>query len=87
MRAIPTLLCSVLLSSILSACAGHEDVKSSYVGTASMDESQVMQLLNQNGYQEVTNLHKNGANWVGSAEKDGTAVAFDINKDGKIHTK
>jgi hypothetical protein len=87
MRAVPILLCSVLLSSALSACAVHEDVKSSYVGTASMDQSQVMQLLNQNGYQEVTNLHKNGPNWVGSAAKDGAAVTFDIDKDGKIHTK
>ena len=80
-----TVLCSTLL--ILAACFGREDVKSSYVGTASMSEDQVMQLLAQNGYQDITSLHKNGHDWVGSARKDGSPVNFDIDKAGTIHTK
>lgn len=70
----------------LAACS-HEHVKSEYVGTASMDEEQVMQLLNQHGFTDISNLHKNGADWVGSASKDGQAVGFDIDKSGTIHTK
>jgi len=72
-----------------SAMTGHEheNVKSSYVGVASMDQDQVTQLLNKQGYTDLTNLHKNGPNWVGSAEKDGQMVNFDIDKDGNIHTK
>ncbi len=70
----------------LAACA-HEDTKSEYMGTGSMDQSQVMQLLNQHGYVDISNLHKNGPDWVGSASKDGQAVSFDIDKHGTIHTK
>jgi hypothetical protein len=77
--------CVALL--VLSACAGREAVKSSYVGTASMDENQVTQLLNQQGYTDVTNLHKNGPDWIGSASKDGQVVTFDIDKGGNIKTK
>ena len=65
----------------------HENVKSSYVGVASMDHEQVAQLLNKQGYTDITNLHKNGPDWVGSAEKDGQMITFDIDKDGNVHTK
>lgn len=77
-------LCSTLL--VLAAC-DRENVKSSYMGTASMSEDQVTQLLAQNGYQAITSLHKNGHDWVGSATKDGSPVNFDIDKAGTIHTK
>jgi hypothetical protein len=65
----------------------HEHVKSSYVGVASMDQEQVAQLLAKRGYTDITNLHKNGPDWVGSADKDGQVVNFDIDKDGNVHTK
>ena len=71
----------------VSGCSGRESVKSSYAGTGSMDETQVTHLLNQNGYRNITNLHKNGSDWVGSADKDGASLTFDIDKDGQIHGK
>jgi len=85
MRMIVIPCCVALLA--ISACAGREDVKSSYVGTASMNENQVTQLLNRQGYTDVTDLHENGPDWIGSANKDGQVVNFDIDKDGNIHTK
>lgn len=81
---LPAALCATLL--LLAAC-GRENVKSSYLGTASMSEDQVTQMLNNNGYQSITSLHKNGQDWVGSATKDGTPVNFDIDKSGTVHTK
>ena len=89
MRAAQVVFRTILWSSllVLAACFGRENVKSSYVGTASMSEDQVMQLLAQNGFQDVTSLHKNGPDWVGSARKDGSPVSFDIDKDGTVHTK
>lgn len=87
---IAVLLCSGPLSML--GCAEvprheHENVKSSYVGVASMDQDQVTQLLNKQGYTDITSLHKNGPDWVGSAEKDGQMVNFDIDKNGTVRTK
>lgn len=85
MRASTVLLCSLALT--IGACASHEEVRTAYVGTASMNQDQVEQLLSQNGFTEITGLHKNGMDWVGSANKDGQAVNFDIDKKGIIHSK
>ncbi|MBV8144042.1 MAG: hypothetical protein JO184_03460 [Gammaproteobacteria bacterium] len=87
---IAALLCSGSL--IVLGCSEmpgheHENVKSTYVGVASMDQDQVAQLLTKQGYTDITNLHKNGPDWVGAASKDGQMVNFDIDKDGTIHTK
>lgn len=71
----------------LAACAGRENVKSSYVGTASMTQDQVAQLLTQQNFTEITGLHKNGGDWVGEAQKDGQSVSFDIASNGTIRTK
>lgn len=84
LTAIVSLSCALAL---VSACANREDVKSGYVGTASMNEDQVTELLTQQNYTQVTGLHKNGRDWVGQAEKDGQAVNFDIAADGKITSK
>ena len=65
----------------------HENVKSTYVGVSSMDDGQVTQLLSKQGFTDITNLHKNGPDWVGSANKDGQMVNFDIDKNGNVHTK
>jgi hypothetical protein len=72
---------------LLEACGGHEDVKSSYIGTAAMNQDQVTQLLMQQNFKEITGLHKNGRDWVGEAQKDGHPVSFDIAANGTIHTK
>ena len=87
---IAALLCSGALTIVgCSEMPGHEheNVKSTYVGVASMDQDQVTQLLNKQGYTNITNLHKNGPDWVGSANKDGQMVNFDIDKNGNVHTK
>lgn len=85
MRASTVLLCSLALT--IGACASHEEVRTAYVGTSSMDQSQVEQLLSQNGFTEVSGLHKNGQDWVGSGYKDGQSVTFDIDRNGTIHSK
>ena len=85
MRVLLILPLSCLL--LLEACGGREDVKSSYIGTASMNQEEVTQLLNQQNFKEITGLHKNGRDWVGEAQKDGQPVSFDIAADGTIHTK
>jgi hypothetical protein len=87
MKRTIALSCCATLLVLLSACATHEDVKSSYVGTGAMNEDQVTQLLNQQGYTDVTNLHENGQDWIGSASKDGQVVNFDIDKHGDVRTK
>lgn len=76
--------CVVFLG--IAACS-RESVKSGYVGPASLNEDQVQQLLEQQGYSQITGLHKNGRDWVGAAVKDGRQVNFDIAADGKIETK
>lgn len=81
---------TLTLSGALSACSlfGGEKVQSGYVGPAAMNQAQVTHLLNEQGYTDITGLHMNGTNWIGSAmNKDGRQVNFDIDKGGTIHTK
>ena len=53
-----------------------------------MDDNHIAQLLSDRGYNHITNLHKNGSDWVGSAtNQNGQPVNFDIDKDGNILTK
>lgn len=81
---------TLTLLGALSACSlfGGENVHSGYVGPASLSQQQVSHLLNEQGYTDITGLHKNGSNWIGSAmSSDGQRVNFDIDKDGTIHTK
>ncbi len=86
MKNLPIILCVTLLSAC-SAFGGGAKSQTSYVGTASLDEQQVIQLLNQNGYTDVVGLHKNGSDWIGSAKnRNDQTVNFDIDKDGTIHT-
>ena len=81
---------TLALVGALSGCAlfGGERVQSDYVGPAAMNQDQVTRLLNEQGYTDITGLHMNGSNWIGSAmNKDGRQVNFDIDKGGTIHTK
>jgi hypothetical protein len=89
-RMFKTMVVTLTLLTATSGCAmfGREHVQSGYVGPASLNQDQVTRLLNEQGYQDVTDLHKNGSDWIGSAtNKDGQEVNFDIDKDGTIHTK
>lgn len=81
---------TLALLGTLSGCAmfGGEHVHSGYVGPASLNQDQVTRLLNEQGYTDVSGLHKNGTDWIGSAvNSDGRQVNFDIGKGGTIHTK
>ena len=84
---------SYLLVLLLSACSmfgsdSSEKVHSAYMGTGSMDQQQIGRLLTEQGYTDITGLHKNGADWVGSAiNRDGQTVNFDIDKTGNVRTK
>lgn len=74
--------------SLLDRSSTSENVKTAYAGTASMTSHQVTQLLHNQGYTQVTNLHQNGDDWVGAAlTSTGNHVDFDIDKNGVIHTK
>lgn len=81
-----TLLSCITVSMAITACTGVR-VKSDYIGTSSMNKEQILQLLSQQGYTDVSDLHKNGDDWFGGAQKDGHVVNFDIDKGGTIHTK
>ena len=87
MRILLPLIVSMSSLLVLEACGGHESVKSSYIGTASMNQDQVTQLLTQQSYTQITGLHQNGRDWVGEAQKGGQPVSFDIASDGTIHTR
>jgi hypothetical protein len=40
------------------------------------------------GYHDITGLHMNGSDWVGSADThSGQPVDFDIDRHGVIHTR
>jgi len=53
-----------------------------------MTADQVTQMLHNQGYRNVTGLHQNGDDWVGSATTStGKHVVFDMDKDGVIHSK
>lgn len=85
-----SIVLTVTLAGALGGCSlfGGENVQSGYVGTAAMSQGQVTHLLNEQGYTDITGLHMNGSNWIGSAiNKDGHQVNFDIDKHGTIHTK
>lgn len=81
-----TLLCCMIVAVATTACTDVR-VKSGYIGTASMNQEQILQLLTEQGYTNVTDLHKNGDDWFGGAQKDGRLVNLDIDKGGDIHTK
>lgn len=87
MRNLSIVTCLVLLGAC-SAFGGGARSEKSYVGTASLDEQQVTQLLNQKGYTNIEGLHKNGSDWIGAARNTtGQQVNFDIDKDGTISAK
>lgn len=90
MRMLKMIVMALTLTGTLGACSmfGGERVHSDYVGTAALSQDQVTQLLNQQGYTDITGVHKNGNDWIGSAvNEDGQQVNFDIDKGGTIHTK
>lgn len=73
---------------MLDRSSSSENVKTAYAGTASMNQQQVMQLLHNQGYANVTGLHQNGDDWVGAATTSaGNRIDFDMDKSGVIHTK
>jgi uncharacterized protein YceK len=85
---VATLLSLVGCSSLLDRTSSSENVHTAYAGTASMTADQVKQLLHNQGYTHVTDLHQNGDDWVGGAtDSTGKHVIFDMDKDGVIHTK
>lgn len=74
--------------SLLDRSSSSENVRTAYAGPASMTSDQVRQLLHNQGYTHITDLHQNGDDWVGAATtSNGSHVDFDIDKKGVIHTK
>ena len=82
------LVASLAACSSLYGSDSSPTTKTSYVGTSSMGPTEVGQLLRNNGYSHISNLHKNGADWIGSAvNQSGKPVAFDVDQNGVVHTK
>jgi hypothetical protein len=89
--------CFLLIAALaLSGCSmfggdrasSSEDVRTAYAGPAALDEQQVTRLLHDQGYSNISGLHKNGSDWIGAATtKTGAQVDFDMDKNGVIHTK
>lgn len=74
--------------SMFDRSSSSENVRTAYAGTSSMTEEQVAQLLHNQGYTNVTDLHQNGDDWVGAATTNtGNHVDFDMDKKGVLHTK
>lgn len=80
----------------LSACSSMfgSDTQSSkpveYAGSSVpvMNETQITRDLQDHGYSNITNLHKSGNDWIGSAaSRSGQSVDFDVDEHGVIHTK
>lgn len=87
---LKVLLVTLVLVPAISGCAmfGGEREHSGYVGTAAMDQEQITRLLDEKGYTNITGLHMNGPDWIGSAiNRNGQQVNFDIDKGGTIHTR
>jgi uncharacterized protein YceK len=93
MRAVGVLLMAGTLlvlggCSLLDRSSSSESVRTAYAGPAVMTGDQVTQLLHNQGYRNVKDLHRNGDDWVGSATtSSGARVDFDMDKNGVIHTK
>lgn len=78
----------------LSACSSmfgsERSTPVEYAGSSVpvMNETQITRDLQDHGYSNISNLHKSGNDWVGSAaSKSGQSVDFDVDEHGVIHTK
>ena len=85
-----------LLVLSLSACSSMfgsgtgTSTPAGYAGSSApvMNEAQITRDLQDHGYSNVSNLHKSGNDWVGSAaNSSGQSVDFDVDQYGVIHTK
>jgi hypothetical protein len=53
--------------------------------TGRMSESQARQDLNNHGYSNVSDMHRSGNDWMGSAiDSSGKPVNFDVDEQGVI---
>jgi hypothetical protein len=79
----------------LAACSSNSRSPSSGAATATsgstaaagpgMDEAQVLKDLRDHGYDNVSNLHRSGSDWRGSAvDNTGAPVQFDVDPQGLI---
>lgn len=68
-----------------AAAAPTSGSGSSMSGSSAMNESQARQNLRDHGYGNVSNLHRSGDDWVGTAtDSSGAPVNFDMNPAGII---
>ncbi len=55
--------------------------------TQPLDQSQVKQRLEQQGYSNVQGVHKRGDGWTANAEKNGQKVTLNLDNSGQVRTK
>lgn len=59
---------------------------SSGSSTAPINESQARQILQDEGYANVSNLHQTNNGWQASATRNGQSTTVDVDNYGIVHT-
>jgi hypothetical protein len=77
------LLYSCLLT--MAACASRQITRPQESTSASMSREQATQLLIHEGYRDITHLHRNGEDWIATANKHGKTTTVDIDNTGSIN--
>jgi hypothetical protein len=52
-----------------------------------MNEAQVKQRLEADGYSDVSDVHKDKDGWTAKAQHNGKQVTVDVDSTGKIETR
>lgn len=55
--------------------------------SAPMNEAQVKQRLEADGYSDVSDVHKDKDGWTAKAQHNGKQVTVDVDSTGKIETR
>jgi len=78
-----SLLCFSLVA--LCGCAAHVHSDPGLNEPNSRTREQAVQILIHDGYRDITDLHRNGEDWIGTATKHGKRANVDIDKTGNIN--
>lgn len=65
----------------IAACSSRP-VQADHGASRGLNQQRAVQLLAEQGYTHVSELHKRGSHWMGTADKGGQQVTFDLDKDG-----
>lgn len=83
MNRLRALLCVHAVA--VAGCVAHVHTTPRPTEAGSMSREQATQVLIHQGYRNISNLHKNGEDWIGTATKHGKPATVDIDKIGNIN--